>query len=373
MLAFPPGRRLPPVPWRNDVLVRTLWMELSAKERASLEHTCRQLTAPYREVRRAQLILALADGVSYKRVARVHRLSRNTVRKWARRFLHDRLDGMRDRPRSGRPPTFSPEARTHLVALACRAPADEGCSGTDRWTLDLLVDTALRQGLVPAIHRATVARLLVQGEIKPYRWQMWLHSHDPAFKQKINDIVALYLADLQQTVLCIDEKTGIQALERKYPDQPPTPSRPGRREFEYIRHGTLTLFAAREVHSGQVTGWCTPQRRRTEFLAFMDQLADRYPTGRVHCVLDNLNTHHGPTVSAWLERHERFVFHFTPFHASWINQIEVWFSILARRLLRGASFYSVEDLEARIGTFIDQYNARARPFTWTWKGYPLVA
>ncbi len=127
------------------------------------------------------------------------------------------------------------------------------------------------------------------------------------------------------------------------------------------------------MHSGQVTGWCTPQRRRTEFLTFMDQLADRYPNGRVHCVLDNLNTHYGPTVSAWLERHERFVFHFTPFHASWINQIEVWFSILARRLLRGASFRSVDDLEVRIGHFIHQFNAQAGPFAWTWKGYPLVA
>ena len=354
-------------------MVRTPCLELSVQVRGSLEHICRQLAAPYREVRRAQIILALADGASYRGVARVFHLSRNTTRKWGRRFAADGLDGIRDRPRLGRPPTFTPEAQTHLVAVACRAPEDEGCSGTDRWTLDLLVETALRQGIVPAIHRATVARLLERGEIKPHRWQMWLHSHDPAFKEKINDIVALYLADRQQTVLCIDEKTGIQALERKYPDRLPTPSHLGRREFEYIRHGTLTLFAAREVHSGQVTGWCTPQRRRTEFLTFMDQLADRYPNGRVHCVLDNLNTHYGPTVSAWLERHERFVFHFTPFHASWINQIEVWFSILARRLLRGASFRSVDDLEVRIGHFIHQFNAQAGPFAWTWKGYPLVA
>lgn len=354
-------------------MVPTPYLELNADERGSLEHTCRQLTAPYRAVRRAQIILALAGGASYKHVAQSHHLSRNTVRKWGRRFTTERLDGIRDRPRSGRPPVFTPEARTHLVALACRAPADEGCGGTDRWTLDLLVETAMRQGIVPAIHRATVGRLLEQGEIKPYRWQMWLHSHDPAFREKINDIVALYLAGHREIVLCIDEKTSIQALEQKYPDRLPAPRRPGRREFEYIRHGTLTLFAAREVQSGQVTGWCTPQRRRVEFLTFMDRLADRYPEGPVHCVLDNLNTHRGSDVSAWLERHQRFVFHFTPFHASWINQIEVWFSILARRLLRGASFTSAADLEARITHFIDQYNAQAQPFAWTWKGYPLVA
>jgi transposase len=217
--------------------------------------------------------------------------------------------------------------------------------------------------------------LLEQGEIKPHRWRMWLHSKDPAFTTKVNDIVALYLEQqAAQAVLCIDEKTGIQALERKYPDRQPGPSRLGRREFEYIRHGTLSLFAAREVHSGQVTGWCVGQRRRIEFLAFMDQLAARYPTGPVHCVLDNLNTHHGPEVAAWLKAHDdRFIFHFTPVHASWINQIEVWFAILSRRLLRGASFPTLANLEARIMAFIADYNSRAGPFKWTWKGYPLVA
>jgi len=241
--------------------------------------------------------------------------------------------------------------------------------------LDLLVETALRQGIVPAIHRATVARLLVQGEIKPHRWRMWLHSKDPSFKEKINDIVALYLQQVVgEIVLCIDEKTGIQALERKYPGRLPVPGCPGRQEFEYIRHGTRSLFAAREVHSGQVTGWCVPQRRRIEFLAFMDRLAVQYPIGRVHCVLDNLNTHRGPEVEAWLKAHQdRFVFHFTPIHASWVNQIEVWFSILSRQLLRGASFPTLANLEARIVQYIADYNSGAGPFKWTWKGYPLVA
>lgn len=350
-------------------------LELTDLERQGLEAHCRRGTTEQRVVRRARAILAVADGAAYRAVARELGQRRNTVRKWCRRFASERLEGIRDRPRSGRPPVFTPGARTQIIGLACRAPGDEGCSNNDRWTLDLLVKTALRQGIVPAIHRATVARLLVQGEIKPYRWRMWLHSKDPAFKAKVNDIVALYLAcHAHELVLCIDEKTGIQALERKYPGRLPAPGRAGRQEFEYIRHGALSLFAAREVHSGQVTGWCAPQRRRIEFLAFMDRLAVQYPTGRVHCVLDNLNTHHGPEVEAWLKaRDDRFVFHFTPIHASWVNQIEVWFSILSRQLLRGASFPTLANLEARITQFIADYNSRAGPFKWTWKGYPLVA
>lgn len=348
---------------------------LSPQDRRTLESCCRRATAEQRAVQRAHIVLAVADGLSYRDTVRHLGLSRNTVRKWSRRFDAQGLPGLHDLPRTGRPPTVTSEARTQLIGLACRAPHDEGCSDADRWTLDLLVDSALRQGIVATIHRATIARLLRQSAIKPHRWRMWLHSKDPLFKEKIRAIVPLYLHHTAgEVVLCVDEKTGIQALQRPHPDLPPRRHRLGRREYEYVRHGTLTLFAAREVFSGQVTGWCQPQRRRVEFLTFLDMLAKRYPRGRVHCVLDNLNTHSGPEVAAWLKRHRgRFVFHFTPFHASWMNQVEVWFSILSRQLLRHASFTSTADLEQRIMHFIDSYNTRAGPFKWTWKGYPLVA
>ncbi len=348
-------------------------LTLPPSERAALERICRTPKAQYRLVRRASLVLAVADGATYHGLARQTGLARNTVRLWVSRVRSGGVVNLRDRPRAGRPPVVSAEARTQIVGLACRSPRDEGTDASE-WTLDLLVETAMRQGLVTAIHRSTVARLLRRGAIKPQRWRMWLHSKDPAYRAKIADIVPLYLHHAQEVVLCMDEKTGILALERRWPDRLPTPGQAGRREFEYIRHGTLTLFAAREVHSGQVIGWCQPQRRRVEFLTFLDLLAKRYPRGRVHCVLDNLNTHSGPEVTAWLKRHHgRFVFHFTPFHASWVNQIEVWFSILSRQLLRHASFRSLPELEERIMQFIDRYNARAGPFTWTWKGYPLVA
>lgn len=350
-------------------------LQLSEQERRTLQGICRRGTIEYRRGCRARIALALGAGRSCRAVAQDLHVARNTVRKWGRRFQTARLDGLGDRPRSGRPPVFSGAARAQIIGLACRAPRDEGCADADRWTLDLLVEAALAQGIVPAIHRASIARLLAQGDLKPHRWRMWLHSQDPAFKERINDIVALYLQhQWSEMVLCIDEKTGIQALERRFPDRPPAPGRSGRREFEYLRHGTLTLFAAQEVASGRVYGWCSPQRRRADFLTFMDQLAARYPRGRVHCVLDNLNTHRGPEVAAWLAAHQqRFGFHFTPVHGSWINQIELWFSILSRRLLRHASFASLPDLEQRIHQFIAHYNTQAGPFKWTWKGYPLVA
>lgn len=347
---------------------------LTVAQRTGLERICRTPKTEYRLVNRASLVLAVANGATYRGLARETGVARNTIRLWVSRVRTAGLANLRDQPRSGRPPVLSSEARTQLLGLACRAPADEGCADADRWTLDLLVETALRQGVVPSIHRSTIARLLRRGDLKPHRWRMWLHSKDPQFRAKIAAIVPLYLHHAAEVVLCIDEKTSIQALERASPDQRAAPGRAGRREFEYVRHGTLTLFAAREVHSGQVTGWCQPQRRRVEFLAFLDTLAKRYPRGRVHCVLDNLNTHSGPEVTAWLKRHHgRFIFHFTPFHASWLNQVEVWFSILSRQFLRHASFASVDDLEARLLRFIDRYNTRAGPFTWTWKGYPLVA
>lgn len=210
------------------------FLALTDQERQVLEGYCRKGTTEHRLVQRAEVILAVAAGNAYRAVAREVGQARNTVRKWSRRFATDRPAGVQDRPRAGRPPVFSAAARTQIIGLACRAPSDEGCTNDDRWTLDLLVETALREGIVPAIHRATVARLLVQGEIKPHRWRMWLHSKDPSFKEKINDIVALYLQQaVAEIVLCIDEKTGIQALERKYPDRMPAPECSGRREFEY--------------------------------------------------------------------------------------------------------------------------------------------
>ena len=174
-------------------------------------------------------------------------------------------------------------------------------------------------------------------------------------------------------VLSIDEKTGMQALERKYPGRRPRPGQPGRREFEYIRHGTVTLLAALNVHTGAVLGRCGPQRRAADLLTFLDEVAAAYPTGAVHVVWDNLNIHRGVRWSEFNRGHgARFHFHFTPLHASWVNQIECWFSLLARRALRHRSFASTAALSAAVTAFIRRWNDHERrPFRWTFTGYPL--
>jgi transposase len=204
--------------------------------------------------------------------------------------------------------------------------------------------------------------------------RQWLHSPDPQFRQKVNAICALYRqAPKGSVVLSVDEKTGIQAIERKYADRAPAPGRARRREFEYVRHGTQALIAALDVHSGRVMGSCTDRRTQADLVAFMEQVALSHPKGRVHIVWDNLNTHRAQAVwDDFNARHDhRFVFHFTPLHASWVNQIELLFGIYARRVLRHASHSSIAQLRERTEAFMAQRNQAPQPFKWTFAGFEL--
>jgi transposase len=225
-----------------------------------------------------------------------------------------------------------------------------------------------RQRNFPEISARTVGRELDRADLQPHRQRMWLNSHDPRYDEKLADVVALYTDPPPgANVLCFDEKTSIQALERKHPDLPMRPGQPTCREFEYIRHGVTHLFGALDVKAGSVLGAFYQQRGRKEFVQFLDLLPPKYPRGTVHIILDNLNTHSGPEVEAWRRRHPRFVFHFTPFHASWLNQIENWFGRLTDKVLRRGSFTSLADLQAKILAFICYYNAHdARPINWTY-------
>jgi transposase len=204
----------------------------------------------------------------------------------------------------------------------------------------------------------------------------WVHSPDPAFRAKVAEITDLYLhLPPDSVVLSIDEKTGMQALERRFPDRPPAPGRLARREFEYTRHGTQSLLCAFEVHSGEVTATCGERRKAEDLLDFMEKVAARYPAHTVHVIWDNLNIHYDGKVQRWTNfnhRHgQRFVVHYTPKHASWVNQVELFFSILARQCLRDASFLSVHALRRVVLEFIARWNQKARPFRWTFRGYPL--
>jgi transposase len=295
-----------------------------------------------------------------------------------RRFTKVRLSGLRDRPRSGRPSRITPLERHQVIAAACRSPNDLGVA-RNTWTHESLRDALVAQGLVRRISISEVGRILEEADLKPYRVKGWCHSTDPEFQAKMRAIVRLYVRrPTGEPVLSIDEKTGIQALSRSRELQTPAPGRAGRFEFDYRRSGTRCLFACFNVSTGQVLGRLTPSRKRPDFFAFMDLVARKYRHPRVHVVLDNLNTHKdtgmGAFLSQWNGRHgQRFVFHYTPTHGSWLNQVELWFAIVTRRVLRHGNFDSVDQLVAAIERFIARWNqAEAHPFRWSYRGLRLV-
>ena len=266
-----------------------------------------------------------------------------------------------------------------MVAAACQSPRAMGVD-RDVWTHQALAGALMDGGLVRAISTSTVGEILDQAEIKPHRVKMWCHSDDPLFQEKMRAIVRLYVRRSRAApVLCVDEKTGMQALSRSRTMQPARPGREGRREFEYRRNGTRCLFAAFNIGSGKVLGRCTLQRKTVDFLSFLDQIASAYRQRRVHLVLDNLNTHKDSRRSAhiteWNRAHgNRFVFHYTPTHGSWLNQVELWFGLVARRVLRHGDFPDPDALVAAIERFLHTWNSReGHPFRWTYTGRPLVS
>lgn len=323
-------------------------------------------------VLRARIVLNAGRGRSNAAIARSLGCQENTVRKWRERFRSfPELPTLRDAGRAGRPPSVPMFVRLELIKLACKRPADCKLPFHSVWTLDAL-QAALARATRVVLSKTEIRRVLAVEEIRPHHIRLWLHSPDPAFRSKVRAICALYLTRpaTGDTVLCIDEKTGMQALEHRYPFKAPAHGRPGRREFEYRRHGTRTLFAAFNPHSGDVLGECSVTRKAVDLLRFMDLVAKQHPTGKVTIIWDNLNTHHGDAWDAFNLRHGgRFRFVYTPIHASWVNQVEVWFSVLARRVLKHASFATADDLIRAVDGFVAHWNEHeAHPFRWTFRG-----
>jgi transposase len=346
-------------------------IKLSREERKSLELLTRRGTAEQRQVMRAQIALMAHRGETTTAISQALGVSVQTVSHWRSRLAQHGVEGLQEIPRSGRPRRIGETQRLELLALACEPAELEGRSTP---TLDELVDRAVERGVVKQISRSHLQRILQSGDLRPHRVRQWLHSPDPQFRQKVNEICALYRqAPKGSVVLSVDEKTGIQAIERKHADRAPESGRARRREFEYIRHGTQALIAAMDVHSGRVIGSCTDRRTQDDLVAFMEQVAQAYPKGPVHIVWDNLNTHRAQAV--WddfnARHHQRFVFHFTPLHASWVNQIELLFGIYSRRVLRHASHSSIEHLRQRTEAFMARRNQAPKPFKWTFAGFEL--
>lgn len=352
-----------------------------------------------------------AQGFTGKAIAEQFATRPNTVSKWINRWLHlASREGakdqkceelLRDLPRPGAPPKFTVEQYVTIVALACELPENESQRPISNWSHRELRDEVTTRGIVENISERHIGRILKEANLQPHRNRYWLNSKkDPKKKERITDICNCYQLALQAPADAVfynvDEMTGIQALERIAIDIPMEAGKPRRVEFEYKRHGTTCLIAARDVATGVVTGWCNPTRTEEDFLTFICELIDADSQGRTHhFISDNLNTHKSESLVllvAAIEGDEQdlgikgrkgilkdiasrekyltdpsheIVFHFTPKHASWINQIEVWFSILVRKLLRWISVESVAQLNAKISEFIDYYNrTMAKPFKW---------
>lgn len=340
--------------------------------RLGLEALTRSSRASHAKVMRARIVLLSAHGESNAEIARRIGCCVKTVRKWRARFAaRPRIETLNDEMRVGRPATIPRLARLELIKLACERPEDCKAPFREVWTGDSL-RVALECATGFKMSTSEVRRTLRDEEIRPHRLRLWLHSPDPNFAKKVRRICSLYLTkpSHDEMVLCVDEKTGMQALERKHPSRTPRRRRAGRFEFEYIRRGTRTLFAAFNPHTGEVFGRCSRRRKASDLLRFMEDLAVRFPHKRITIVWDNLNIHAAANWQAFNDRHGgRFRFVYTPIHASWVNQVEIWFSILARRVLRYGSFVSVTELTAAVRGFIAQWNGHeAHPFRWTFRG-----
>lgn len=338
------------------MIPKAVGVRLSREDRAVLEARLRAPTTTQRDVLRAKMVLMAADGGKTRAIARELKTMPRTVSLWRGRYAREGLAGLQERPRAGPKPKYTEETGQRILAVLDRSPP----AGYARWT----------GGLIAAdlgdVHEQQVWRFLRAQKIDLDGAKSWCQSQDPEFVAKAADIVGLYLKPPDNAiVLAVDEKPHIQALERAqgYLKLPNGRTLTGH-NHDYKRHGTSTLFAALDVATGAVTAAHYHRRRRVEFLDFMNTVVAAHPKQDIHVVLDNLNTHK-PTRDRWLKRHPNVHFHFTPTHASWLNQVEIWFSILAGKSLKNASFTNVRQLRDHIDAFIAAYNHNPKPFVWT--------
>jgi transposase len=330
-------------------------IELTEHERSTLEGITRSAKTEHGLVERARIVLLAAQGRSTRSIAAELGTWPGRVSRWRKRFARERLAGLRDLPRPGATPRYGPDTDKRILTLLDQpAPAGYG-----RWTAPLLSRELLD------VSDQYIWRFLRANKIDLAARKSWCQTDDPDFVAKAAEIVGLYLDPPQDAiVLAVDEKPHIQALERAQGYLKLTNGRAlGGRSHDYKRHGTSTLFAALEVASGHVTTGHY-KRRRIEFLNFMNRIIADHPGRQMHVIIDNLSTHK-PKRDRWLARHPNVRFHFTPTYSSWLNQIEVWFSILQASSLAGASFTSIQQLRDHIDAFVRSYNARAVPFAWT--------
>jgi transposase len=331
-------------------------LELTDEERKQLESYARRRTTAQALALRARIVLRCAEEGGNTEIAAEMKLGRGTVARWRTRFAELRLQGLHDEPRPGAPRQIA-DARVEKVIVDTLESKPKGAT---HWSTR---DMAKRSGL----SHSTIGRIWRAFGLQPHRSDAFQLSNDPLFIEKVRDIVGLYLNPPESAVvLCVDEKSQVQALNRMQPVLPMMPASSERQTHTYVRHGTTSLFAALDVATGRVIGKCRQRHRSSEFVKFLQQIDESVPRDLdVHVILDNLQTHKTPAAHRWFLRHPRFHVHFTPTYSSWLNQVERWFALLEQKALKRAAHRSTAELEKAIYQFIEVSNEEPRPYLWT--------
>ena len=332
----------------------TVAVEMPAEDRAELVRWTRSPSLRAGLAQRARIVLLADDGLGTNEIVSRVGVSKPTVIAWKKRYAAGGIAGLEDLPKPGRPAQVDEVA----VVLATLEPPPASL-GVTHWSSRLL-------GEQLGISNVWIAAIWRKWGLQPWRRESFKFSTDPQLEAKVRDVVGLYLNPPDKAVvLSIDEKSQIQALDRTAPILPLRPGLPEKATHDYVRHGTTTLFAALELATGKVTDACYPRHRHEEFVKFLKQVAKAYPRVKLHIVCDNYATHNHPAVRAWLAKNPRITMHFTPTSGSWLNMVEIFFGIITRQAIRRGTFTSVKDLIGAIEAFIDGWNERCQPFTWT--------
>jgi len=349
-------------------------IRLTRGERQVLQARVARARSEQRDVLRARIVLAAAAKDPNAVIAAELGVTVDTVRKWRGRFAAGHLEGLNDLPRSGRPRVFPPVVAAEVKAIACSLPAEKGLP-ISAWTCAEIAQEAIDRGVVGSVSASTVRRILAEDVIKPWQCRSWIFPRDPDFGSKAGRVLELYARRFNgrrlrddEYVISADEKSQLQALRRRHPDLPPGPGQPRRQEFEYQRGGTLAYFAALDVHLGQVLGRCAPKTGIAPFSELVEQVMTTEPYAsahRVYWVVDNGSSHNGArSIQRMSEAFPHATLVHLPVHASWVNQVEVYFSIVQRKVVKPQDFPDLPTLERRLLAFQDRYNQTARPFDW---------
>lgn len=339
-------------------------IQLTMEQREELLTMSRSRKLQKRYVERAEIILCSDQGMPLDEIIKFTGLSRPVVNKWRQRFRDKGIAGLRDAERSGKPKTITPEQKALVIEKACTKP--EG--GYTNWSQERIAKEI-------GISQSKVFQILKHADLKPHKIEYWCGKpRDPEFEQKMTNIVGLYLSPPENAiVICVDEKTQIQALDRTQPELPLRPGNSRRQTATYKRNGTVSLIAALAVHSGEVTAKTIKSNTAENFLIFLKGLDRKYRNKKLHVIADNLSIHKHKDVKEWLARKRKIQLHFTPTYSSWLNQVEIWFNILTKDVVKGGIWQSSQQLADQLMEYVKTYNTtRAKPFKWTYTGEPLT-